>query len=51
VRRLNKAALDHVVYASVGVGLTLAAWLKTVTGVVRAPLPLCTTTVLADKQL
>jgi peptide/nickel transport system substrate-binding protein len=40
VRRLNKAALDHVVYAPLGSFLRHFAWRKSVTGVVQGPLPL-----------
>jgi peptide/nickel transport system substrate-binding protein len=40
VRRLNKAALDHVVYAPLGSYLRHFAWRKGVTGVVQGPLPL-----------
>jgi peptide/nickel transport system substrate-binding protein len=40
VRRLNKAVLDHVVYAPLGSCLRLFAWRKGVTGVVQGPLPL-----------
>ena len=38
-RRLNKAALDHVVYAPLGFFLQYQAWRKTVTGIVQGPLP------------
>jgi peptide/nickel transport system substrate-binding protein len=40
VRRLNKAALDHVVYAPLGFFLQHQAWRKNVTGIVQAPMPL-----------
>ena len=39
VRRLNKAALDHVVYAPLGWYLMHQAWRKNVTGIVPGPLP------------
>jgi peptide/nickel transport system substrate-binding protein len=39
-RRLNKAALDHVLYAPFGVFLRHHAWRKTVSGIVQAPRPL-----------
>jgi peptide/nickel transport system substrate-binding protein len=39
VRRLNKAALDHVVYAPLGWYLMHQAWRKNVTGIVKGPLP------------
>jgi peptide/nickel transport system substrate-binding protein len=38
-RRLNKAALDHVVYAPLGFFLTHQAWRRNVTGIVKGPLP------------
>jgi peptide/nickel transport system substrate-binding protein len=38
-RRLNKAALDHVVYAPLGFYLTHQAWRRNVTGIVKGPLP------------
>ena len=38
-RRLNKAALDHVVYAPLGMYLRHFAWRKNVGGVARGPLP------------
>jgi peptide/nickel transport system substrate-binding protein len=38
-RRLNKAALDNVVYAPTGFFLTYQAWRKNITGVVKGPLP------------
>jgi peptide/nickel transport system substrate-binding protein len=40
VRRLNKAALDQVVYAPLGIFLQHQAWRKNVTGIVSGPLPL-----------
>jgi peptide/nickel transport system substrate-binding protein len=39
-RGLNKAALDHVLYAPPGVFLRHHAWRKTVSGIAQAPLPL-----------
>jgi peptide/nickel transport system substrate-binding protein len=41
VRRLNKAALDDVVYAPLGFYLRHQAWHKNVAGVVQGPLPFC----------
>ena len=38
-RRLNKAALDNVVYAPTGFFLTYQAWRKNVSGIVKGPLP------------
>ena len=38
-RRLNKAALDNVVYAPTGFFLTYQAWRKNVSGVGKGPLP------------
>jgi peptide/nickel transport system substrate-binding protein len=38
-RRLNKAALDDVVYAPIGFYLSHQAWRKNVTGIVKGPLP------------
>jgi peptide/nickel transport system substrate-binding protein len=38
-RRLNRAALDHVVYAPLGSYRTHQAWRKNVTGIARGPLP------------
>ncbi len=38
-RRLNKAALDHVVYAPLGLYLRHFAWRKNVSGVAQGPLP------------
>jgi peptide/nickel transport system substrate-binding protein len=40
VRRLNRLALDHVIYAPLGVMLRHYAWRKNVSGIVQAPLPL-----------
>jgi peptide/nickel transport system substrate-binding protein len=40
-RRLNRLALDHVVYAPLGVMLRHHAWRKNVSGVAQGPLPLC----------
>lgn len=39
-RRINKAALDYVVYAPLGTFLRHYAWLKNVNGIGPAPLPL-----------
>jgi peptide/nickel transport system substrate-binding protein len=39
IRRLNKAALDNVVYAPTGFFLGYQAWRKNVSGVVKGPLP------------
>jgi peptide/nickel transport system substrate-binding protein len=39
VRRLNKTALDHVVYAPLGFYLLHFAWRKNVSGIVSGPLP------------
>jgi peptide/nickel transport system substrate-binding protein len=39
VRRLNKAALDNVVFAPTGFFLQYQAWRKNVSGVVKGPLP------------
>ena len=39
MRRLNKAALDHVVYAPVGFFMLYQAWRKNVAGVQQGPLP------------
>jgi len=39
-RRLNKLAVDHVLYAPLGVSLRHYAWRKNVSGIVQAPLPL-----------
>jgi peptide/nickel transport system substrate-binding protein len=38
VRRLNKAALDHVVYAPLGWYLSHQAWRKNITGIVKGPM-------------
>jgi peptide/nickel transport system substrate-binding protein len=38
-RRLNKAALDNVVYAPTGFFLTYQAWRKNVSGIVKGPIP------------
>jgi peptide/nickel transport system substrate-binding protein len=38
-RRLNKAALDHVVYAPLGFFLQYQAWRKNVAGIVQGPMP------------
>jgi len=40
IRRLNKLALDHVVYAPLGMFLKYFAWHRNVSGIVPAPLPL-----------
>jgi peptide/nickel transport system substrate-binding protein len=37
--RLNKAALDNVVYAPTGFFLSYTAWRKNVTGIAKGPLP------------
>jgi len=39
MRKLNKDALDYVVYAPTGFFLAYQAWRKNVTGVVKGPLP------------
>ena len=39
MRKLNKDALDFVVYAPTGFFLTYQAWRKNVEGVVKGPLP------------
>jgi peptide/nickel transport system substrate-binding protein len=39
VRRLNKAALDHVVYAPIGFYLLHQSWRANVSGIVKGPLP------------
>src|SRR5262249_11713401 len=39
-RRLNRLAVDHVVFAPLGVRLLHSAWRKNVSGIVQAPLPL-----------
>jgi peptide/nickel transport system substrate-binding protein len=38
-RRLNKVALDHVVYAPTGFFLQHQAWRKNISGIVKGPLP------------
>jgi peptide/nickel transport system substrate-binding protein len=40
VRRLNRLAVDYVVYAPLGVMLRHYAWRRNVSGIVQAPLPL-----------
>jgi peptide/nickel transport system substrate-binding protein len=40
VRRLNRLAVDYVVYAPLGVLMRHYAWRKSVSGIVQAPLPL-----------
>ena len=37
--RLNKAALDNVIYAPTGFFLSYQAWRKNVSGIVKGPLP------------
>jgi peptide/nickel transport system substrate-binding protein len=37
-RRLNRLAVDHVLYAPLGVMLQHHAWRKNVSGIVQAPL-------------
>jgi peptide/nickel transport system substrate-binding protein len=39
IRRLNKAALDNVIYAPTGFFLGYQAWRKNVSGIVKGPLP------------
>jgi len=39
IRRLNKAALEFVVYVPTGFFMTYQAWRKNVSGVVQGPLP------------
>jgi peptide/nickel transport system substrate-binding protein len=39
VRRLNKTALDHVIYAPLGLFIEHTAWRKSVTGIASGPLP------------
>jgi peptide/nickel transport system substrate-binding protein len=39
VKRLNKAALDDVVYAPTGFFLSYTAWRKNVSGIAKGPLP------------
>jgi peptide/nickel transport system substrate-binding protein len=38
-RRLNRAALEHAVYAPLGFYLLQHAWRKNVTGIERGPVP------------
>jgi peptide/nickel transport system substrate-binding protein len=38
-RRLNKAALNNVIYAPIGFFLIYQAWRKNVSGIVKGPLP------------
>jgi peptide/nickel transport system substrate-binding protein len=39
IRKLNKAALEHVVYAPTGFFLAYQAWRKNVSGITQGPLP------------
>jgi len=39
VARLNKAALDDVIYAPTGFFLSYTAWRKNISGIVKGPLP------------
>jgi peptide/nickel transport system substrate-binding protein len=39
VRRLNKVAIEHAIYAPLGVYLQQQAWRTSVTGVTQGPLP------------
>jgi peptide/nickel transport system substrate-binding protein len=39
VRRLNRAAFDHVVYAPTGFFMIYQAWRRNVAGIVKGPLP------------
>ena len=39
VRRLNKAAFDHVVYAPTGFFFTYQAWRKNLSGIAKGPIP------------
>jgi peptide/nickel transport system substrate-binding protein len=39
IGRVNKAALDHVVYAPTGFFLSYQAWRKNITGIAKGPLP------------
>ena len=39
IKKVNKAAIDNVVYAPTGFFLTYQAWRKNVSGVVKGPLP------------
>jgi peptide/nickel transport system substrate-binding protein len=38
-RRINRLAIDHVLYAPLGVMLQHHAWRKNVSGIVQAPMP------------
>ena len=40
VRRLNRLAVDYVVYAPLGVLMRHYAWRRSVSGIVQGPLPL-----------
>ena len=40
VRRLNRLAVDYVLYAPLGMLMRHYAWRKSVSGIVQAPLPL-----------
>jgi len=39
-RRLNKAGLDHALFAPLGVCMRHYAWRKSLTGITQGPLPL-----------
>jgi peptide/nickel transport system substrate-binding protein len=39
IRKLNKAAMESVLYAPTGFFLQYQAWRKNVTGIVKGPLP------------
>ena len=39
MRRLNKAAFDHVIYAPTGFFLTYQAWRKNLSGIAAGPIP------------
>ena len=39
VKRLNKAALEDVIYAPTGFFLSYTAWRKNVSGIAKGPLP------------
>jgi len=39
MRRLNQAALEHVVHVPLGLWLSHQAWRKNVNGIVRGPIP------------
>jgi peptide/nickel transport system substrate-binding protein len=39
VRRLNRAALEDVVFAPTGFFLSYTAWRKNVSGIVKGPVP------------